>query len=877
MEEYNNNVTNNSDINSDNNTDIYVTSVHNWDPNVKTLKSKYSDVHSFNSFSNIDNHIIVNTRNASSSESNVISLNKIDFNPSQNKVLESSFYNLESLNKMNFNEIYNIIYSSQMLIFIDNYKIKNRNKCFCRKKNLLDEQFYGCTFFPFEFVSKLNKDIHILNNQILNAEFKNIEIRNNNDICFSLCFDDGEINKNSLYKKLEINNIILFVPIKKYQLKLTEYRIRGFCQIVEELGAKQIEITFKKNNTIIKNKNIEASVGTNIEMLAGGLGLSINNSTKESENYKYTLKYPDNNTITLNEKALRKKIKHKKFIISEDIFNSNLELQYVIRSRCRHFITQYSTIFTFDNSKIIDKKLLQKFKSYNINTGIDLKSYSEKTYYLQIITDVIFSNQQDYMNNLFGYSVSLDKIGFSFLINSIKGGYNFETNGVYKIMEFINLYIFKVLKHNRYYSCVLEVIKKIKKNITIKEYSKLLCNYFDETSQWIHFNNFIDLLAYKTHSYDKLGYLLIMNNNNLSFNERFQILVNFIQEKCIEKNIEDKFWKMLQPQNKDLEYFLINKLVKEYEFIEIYNWYDLNCLISNINDYCIDLSKLDPDDYFKVLKKNMRMGYKYYEFKNNMIPFIIKRSHIIHYKSSNTRCLSSLLKKLLNYESFIVSSLNSIEDLDNYILDKIKKIESGYKINDNFKNFNKSNTNELFSHKLKKFKTYIKSKDFKNNYSYFNKKLNIIIPDLNVENSNDKNLYDFLNINKKNFNEFICEFFKKLLCYNEKLNLDSIPINDFGFNLINERFNCGVKQNEFIKIVKPFINKLIINIIKNEYTIDSHEYNILRKFNIFTKINLEYFENECNNYYNLILNIKNILQKKTRYNMSNKLLSSLII
>ena len=35
--------------------------------------------------------------------------------------------------------------------------------------------------------------------------------------------------------------------MSKYQLKITEYKLRGFCQIMEELGAIEIEIEFNND------------------------------------------------------------------------------------------------------------------------------------------------------------------------------------------------------------------------------------------------------------------------------------------------------------------------------------------------------------------------------------------------------------------------------------------------------------------------------------------------------------------------------------------------------------------------------------------------------------------------------------------------------
>ena len=145
-------------------------------------------------------------------------------------------------------------------------------------------------------------------------------------------FDEGDIKKNCVYKKMDIMDKMLLVPINRYQIKQTEYKIRGFCQIAEELGANKIEIDFERNSSLTNNKKIDINLDTQINLFAGELGLVSNNSNKNNENQSYVLEYPSINTILLNEKSLLKKIRKKKFIISENMYNSNLELQYLVHS-----------------------------------------------------------------------------------------------------------------------------------------------------------------------------------------------------------------------------------------------------------------------------------------------------------------------------------------------------------------------------------------------------------------------------------------------------------------------------------------------------------------------------------------------------------------
>uniref|UniRef100_A0A6C0J3L1 Uncharacterized protein n=1 Tax=viral metagenome TaxID=1070528 RepID=A0A6C0J3L1_9ZZZZ len=821
----------------------------------------------------IQNHHVVNTKNFESSiEPIKISLNEAGYMKSKS-VEKSSYKCIDDIKSLNFEEIYILIISAPMIIFVDNYKLNNRCK-FKRKKRLfLSQDFQGCLFLPFEYSTILKKNLRILNNDILKNEANNKKFfYKDYDIDYCICFDEGEILKDCVYKKLEIINKMLFISVNKYQIKLTEYKIRGFCQMVEELGAKNIKITFKKNDTVIKKKQVDINIGTDIEILAGGLGLSNSNEKENSEDYKYTLSYPDNNNLLLNEKSIRKKINNKRFIISQDIFNSSLELQYLIRSRCRHFITEYSTIFSFDNKNVIDKKLSQKFKAYKINTGLEYSYKKEKSYFLQIKTDVKFSDQEDYLNNLFGYSVSLDKIGFNFLLDSLKNDEHFETNGIFKIMDFINLYITKVYKTDKYYPIVNQIKDMIKKNLTINEYAKLLCIHFNKSSHWIHFKNYIDLLANKTHTYDKLGYLIIMNNNDLSIDDRFEVLLKFVQKHCILKDIENNFWKMLQPQNKELEYFLKNKLINEYDFIRNYNWYSLNCLLKNIELYVISFDDLVQEDIFLHLKNNMKIGYQYYEFQNNLLPFIIKKAHSLHYKSNNSKYLSSLFSKSINYESFIISHVNNLSDLEEYIINKINKIDLISKLISDFKKTLKNN-NELYTQQLKGFSLFLKSDNFKYNYKYFNKKLNIILPNLDKKYIDE--LLDYNKIN--NINKLITNTCEKLICYNEKLNINNIPIDNNGFILVINRFKFGIKEVEFEIIIKPFITKLINNVILSKYPLESCEYKSIIKFNIFKELTLEKFKNYNNNFYDLLVSITNIIDNNLKCSPSTNLLKYLII
>ena len=66
-----------------------------------------------------------------------------------------------------------------------------------------------------------------------------------------------------------------------------------------------------------------------------------------------------------------------------------------------------------------------------------------------------------------------------------------------------------------------------------------------------------------------------------------------------------------------------------------------------------------------------------------------------------------------------------------------------------------------------------------------------------------------------------------------KLNVKTIPLNYLGYDLILLRYKSGIREIEFERIVKPFINKLIKTFVKIQYSINSVEYRVLIELNIF--------------------------------------------
>ena len=282
-----------------------------------------------------------------------------------------------------------------------------------KKYYLKDNVFPGCVFISYSFKNILLKSLSKLNDRISKQNMIDRNYTNKkNEIYNFICFDEGDILKDVIYKKMEIRDKILFVPIDKYNLKMTEYKIRGFCQIMEEMGSKSIEISFINNSKKRSKSRFETK--NNINDLVNNLGFNVDSDNENEEKRTYNLNFSKSNTIILNENHIIKKIKNKGYILSENNYNSNLELQYVISSRCNHYIKKYSTTFTLDSNILIDKKLYLKLEKFKIGVNLNLSKFKSENYHFSILTNVIFFDVDDMKDNILGSCVNFNYNGFNF-------------------------------------------------------------------------------------------------------------------------------------------------------------------------------------------------------------------------------------------------------------------------------------------------------------------------------------------------------------------------------------------------------------------------------------------------------------------------------
>jgi hypothetical protein len=278
------------------------------------------------------------------------------------------------------------IYEKEYIIFLSKYDIKS---IFFSKHQILN--FY---------IHDKDKLLDELNN-------------NNNSGKHKIYFYDNNIEANILYKKIKFSTRDLFVPLTIYSIKKMDFKIRTLCQIAEKLGAESIDIHYK-NYYLQKNE-------VNMDLKAIDNGLEAGNKTvkKESDNLKISMNYSKNNqkyNMNLNKYSLSIliELENELFITKKD-YEADIDLQFLVESRCNNFINDYNTNLTINRFNSYETDILLKAK--DIGFKFDISSIKDET--INISINIKFLNIYDNYTCITGDNITPSKNAFCVLCGFI--------------------------------------------------------------------------------------------------------------------------------------------------------------------------------------------------------------------------------------------------------------------------------------------------------------------------------------------------------------------------------------------------------------------------------------------------------------------------
>jgi len=252
----------------------------------------------------------------------------------------------------------------------------------------------------------------------------------------------------------------------------------------------------------------------------------------------------------------------------------------------------------------------------------------------------------------------------------------------------------------------------------------------------------------------------------------------------------------------------------------------------------------------------------------------------------------------LSYESFIIYNIDNLNKLDNFIIRKTSKLNKGEelikeliifiekKFDKNYNNFQikKLNKNceikdEHYNDNKDFYKTlynFFESYNFKTKYPYYYKKMNIILSYDITKKSKLKQFIQYFNRDYNNTNisleSKIKNMIYKLFIYNSKINIEKIPPNYLGFDLVIKNFNCGNCDNEINTSFSDFRNRIIKRFIFCIKDINKHEE--IYKFN-YSKYNIHLIE--IKTYYQLVKLIRNIYSETFNINFNDNIFNQIAL
>jgi hypothetical protein len=160
-----------------------------------------------------------------------------------------------------------------------------------------------------------------------------------------VAFYEGGMVPLQLYKKLRVKHAFLYVPLELYNQVCNQVKVLLYIQVFEALGAKRI--LYKKHN----HSDEEAGVSGGVQVQ--GVEASVEHRARTTSLLATSreMTYEKNTDFTFHVRQLLDRLDaHPRCYFSLDDYHGDIELQYVLHSRVKEFMTHYSRFFKVTRS-----------------------------------------------------------------------------------------------------------------------------------------------------------------------------------------------------------------------------------------------------------------------------------------------------------------------------------------------------------------------------------------------------------------------------------------------------------------------------------------------------------------------------------------------
>ena len=424
-------------------------------------------------------------------------------------------------------------------LYYSDYIIFLTNKFFNLKKKLLvcfDK--YNVVYFNYADKNKIINIINIINNFIKKSDniaknnFIDILNETHNDFFNNtkkmkqIFFSENIYEPDILYKKIHFSNQEIFIPFDQYIIKKMEYKLRTFCQIAEKLGAEKIIIDYNSS------KHVDNNINLNMNFFSSMIGTNYESKQDNNEDIQIIFEYPNNHSdININKFYLIDSILNEnEFLISKEDFESDLELKFLIDTRCINFIQKYHTNFIINHINKIEQKIFLKAHNYGLNIG----NLNLKNNFIKISINIDFFQIQNNFDIIDGTNIHVLREGFIHLANIIK-----KDNKYIKLLRFLQSHLNAVEKKWIYLNYDFDNVDKVNKiyndiiNLNFKEdeICDIINGFFTNNLTWYNFKKFRDLILKGSDTNIEKIYFITFQYHDIMNNKKH---IMYDVDKCID-------------------------------------------------------------------------------------------------------------------------------------------------------------------------------------------------------------------------------------------------------------------------------------------------------------------------------------------------------
>ena len=208
-----------------------------------------------------------------------------------------------------------------------------------------------------------------------------------------LLFYNNDKKYKTVYKKFNLNNKALYIPIEEYSKYYLTLKTKICTSILETLGVKSIEFKHNEFTHNILNVDIHSTV-SNVKM-----NTHLSNEEKDQYSNNDTKLYNKGHCKYLFREPIEFENKIKDlngYIMDEIDFNNDLELRNLIRSRLVGNLIEYDLKYEIDFMSSIEVDLSASFTNSD-NAGMNIKKYANKK--LDVRLHIRFYKYSELINN----------------------------------------------------------------------------------------------------------------------------------------------------------------------------------------------------------------------------------------------------------------------------------------------------------------------------------------------------------------------------------------------------------------------------------------------------------------------------------------------